>query len=197
MEKLAAVPYAPGKSYDFYEDMCVINDEEISYNDIDGFGYLLTHRQNSIYFVPIANSTNFTFNIALGNRNFNFGRSASGLMFFKGQNQKTVDLVFLEVYKCFFHFIAPLVFEKCIHQLRSKHSLKIGNLTISTTGLSKKGMFKEKSIRLSEYSHTTIAGGRIVIHTKDGKQFYSTSLSVINAPLIGDIIDKMLGIERN
>jgi len=191
-KKLAEVPYDTGKSYDFYEDKLLVDYREISYGSIVGYGYLLTHKSNSVNFIPVSNSTTFTIYFDLGGEKFQFGRYANGAMAFKTSKQKTVDLIFSEVYKCLEILIAPLVFEKCLNTLRGAGELKIGGLTISGTELSKKGLFGGvKTLPLSEYETTTIAQGAVKVYGRNKKLFFSCPLSVINAPLTGAILETL------
>ncbi|MCX6727850.1 MAG: hypothetical protein NTX11_03505 [Candidatus Saccharibacteria bacterium] len=88
MKKIATVPYAPGKSYDFYSDHCVINGEEIEYDQIEGYGYLLTHKSNSVYFIPVANSTSFSFDFDLGGNIFHSVGTRAMHYFSKGNNKR-------------------------------------------------------------------------------------------------------------
>lgn len=196
MEKIATVPYAQGQAYDFYEKGCVIDGEKIRYDDIKGFGLLLTHKSNSVNLVPISNSTSFSVEFDLGDRIFHFGRSSSNAMLFKSKKQKTIDLVYSEVVKCIEALIAPRVLEKCLHEFKTNGQLKIGDLTITTTKLIKKGMFGSKELPIEEYTDTRVNQGRVSVLNKKGKAFYTVSLSGINAPLIQPIMDILLGIER-
>lgn len=189
MKKLAVVPYDIDKSYDFYDDRLIVDGRTIEYDEIQGYGYLLTHKSNSVNLIPVSNSTTFTVYLDLGNEIFQFGRYANGAMSFKTNKQKTIDLIFSEVYKCLEILIAPQVFSKCKDVLRSNGELKIGSLTITRHEIIKKSTFGTKSLPLSEYLQTTVGQGMVKVYGQNNKMFFSCALSVINAPLIGPMLN--------
>ena len=189
MKKLAVVPYDVDKSYDFYDDRLIVDGRTIAYDEIQGYGYLLTHKSNSVNFIPISNSTNFTIYLDLGGETFQFGRYANSAMAIKTKKQKTIDLIFSEVYKCVEILIAPLVFAKCKEVLRNNGELKIGTFTITRHELIKKSLFGSKTLPLSEYGQTTVGQGMVKVFAKNNKLFFSCALSVMNAPIIGPMLD--------
>lgn len=197
MERIATVPYAPGQAYDFYEDRLVVNGSEILFEDIDGYSYSLTHSSQSVYLVPVANSASFSINIDVGNKKpFSFGRRASAPMLFKTEKHRTVDIIFAEVVKCLDVLVAPFVLRKLGRELDETSAIHIGNLTISTDGLQTKGFRKVKRLPSGSIGSCKMAQGFVRVSDKNGKQFFSCSMNVINAPLLPDILDALFGIKQ-
>lgn len=93
--------------------------------------------------------------------------------------------------------IAPKVLEKCLRKLKTTGELKIGDLTISTSKLSKKGFTGTKVLPIEEYGDTKIAAGRTTVYTNKNKVFYSTTLTTINSPLIQPVMDLIFGVDRD
>ena len=63
---VASIPYADGKSIDYYEDRIVFNDKEIFYEDITGYGYLLSTYRHSVNYIPTYNSKTVTLSLSTG-----------------------------------------------------------------------------------------------------------------------------------
>jgi len=190
MGLLASVPYAVGKSYDFYDDRLEVEDSIMYYNDILGYAYLLTRVSNSVNFVPTHTTTKFTVYLDYGaSKPFSFGRSSSAPLASKSSKQKTVELVYSEVVKLLGYFIAPLVYEKCIQVLNDDGYIMIGKLEISYDGLFKKTLMSKKSLPKDEYLGSDVLQGKVRVFSNDQKVFYSCSLSEMNAPLISPILN--------
>jgi hypothetical protein len=195
--KIASVPYAPGLSYDFYDDKLVIGSDEIAYSDIDGYGFLLTHRTQSVYFVPVANSTKFTILLDLGDKGiYKFGSNSAGVSAFRTDKQKTMDTVYSETVKCTDALIAPIVIEKMFNTLKEGGEVTVGRLTIRPNQLIKKTTFSTKELPLSKYSAYKFAQGRVNLYQNDKKgAFHSDLLSTINAPLLPTFLGYLLKMQ--
>lgn len=197
MPKIASVPYAPGLSYDFYDNKLVIGSDEIAYRDIEGYGFLLTHKKQSVNFIPIANSTRFTFLLDLGDDGiYKFGSNSSGISAFRTNKQRTMDTVYSETVKCMNALITPMVLEKMFNTLDEDGEVRVGKLIIRPDELVKKTTFSSKDLPLSKYSAYKFAQGKVNLYQKDKKvPFYSDFLSTINAPLLPDFLAHLLKMQ--
>lgn len=195
MKKVAVVPYAPGKAYEFYDDRLIVENKVIHYSEIRGYSYILAHKKTSIDLIPAGNSTNFTVYFDIGQKKpFNFGRSASGLMYFKTDKQRTLDVIFSELVRCIEALIAPDVFRKLVIPVVTENKpLTIGKLTITKAGLTKKTTFGQKNIIASDIGWAGIQQGYAIIKDGRNKAFFSCHLSTMNAPLIPDILNALYG----
>lgn len=193
MKLLAQVPYDTEKSYDFYEDRLVVDGSEFKYEDIDGYGYLLMTKSTSINLIPVGNSTSYSFHIFEGDQEYRYDKSAGNVMLFKNKKQKTINVIFTELVTCVQTFIAPGVFAKNLNLFKEQGWLTLAGLTLSEDTLIKKTMFGQKELHLSEYGQTVIAAGRVKVYNANNKLFYDGSLSEYNAPLMGAILDTLVG----
>jgi len=198
MKKVAIVPYAPGRAYEFYDDRVIIDDTIIHYSEIKGYSYLLSHKKTSIDFIPAGNSTSFTVYFDVGQKKpFHFGRSHSSVMYFKTDEQRTLDVIFTELVRCIEALIAPDVFKKLVLPIVAENMpLTIGSLTINQAGLTKKTTFGQKSIYASEIGWAGVHQGFAIVKDSRNKNFFSCSLSTMNAPLIPDILNALYSAEQ-
>lgn len=187
-QPLATVPYAPGKSFDFYNDVVTFLKYEIAYDDIDGYSFGLLDKSYSVSYIPVGNSRSININFLVGRRAVSFTKSASSPMLFKGDRHDTIQLIFSELVKCIETFVAPYVFEKLCLQLDEGASIKIGGLTLTNDSIIKKVPFGKKE--MEEYGYTSIEQGYVKIHYPNGEVYDSISLSVMNAPMVPYILDK-------
>jgi len=198
MKRVAAVPYAPGRAYEFYDDRVIIDDAIIYYSEIIGYSYHLTHKKTSVNLIPAANTTSFRVYFDIGERHpFNFGKSSSSVMYFKSDKQRTLDVIFTELVRCIEALIAPEVFKRLILPIVTENkALTIGKLTINQFGLSKKTNFGNKSLYASEIGSSSIRQGYAIVSDYQDKNFYTCHLSTMNAPLLPDIINALYGAEE-
>jgi hypothetical protein len=187
---LAQVPYAPEESFDFYDDRLVINQDTFLYGDIEGYGFLLTNKSQSINFVPISNSTSFELNIFENKQKYTYSKNASNVMLFKNNKQLTVNLIYTELVKCIDAFIAPYVYQRVLKDYEESERIVIGGFTLDGDVMIKKGAFGgQKELNFGYYTGTKIVAGQVKICGPDNKVFYQCSLSQYNAPLAGPILD--------
>lgn len=195
MKIIASVPYADNASYDFYEDRMMDGEVEYLYDEIDGYGFSLTHHSTSIYYVPVSKSADFIFIFEVAGQVYHLKGRSGGVMSFKNEKVQTNDLIFSELYKCVQTLIAPVIVKKCIDTFANTGRLSIDTLTITNEGIEKKQFFKSKILPFDQYHRTEISQGRVYIYSTKGKLFYNASTEDINAPLLGYILDILLGRE--
>ncbi len=190
-ELVASIPYAEGKSIDYYDDRIVFNHKEIFYDDITGYGYLLSTYRHSIDLIPTHNSKTVSLSISTGNdkKPIVFSKTHTMPMGFHSQNQDDLDIIFSEIVK----ITDALLFRNILNDLYSRvkrgESLNISGLVIEEDSIRKRGMFKEKE--LEEYGQTYIRAGYVIVADGHGKQFFAMSLGAINAPLLGSLLDAL------
>lgn len=191
MTLLAQIPYGINKSYDFYSDRLISDDKEILYRDMAGYGYSLTNSSFSLNFLPIVNSTGYSFRIYTDHNSFNFSKTGSNLMNFKNKKQKAMNIIFGEIVKCTDAILLPQILEGSLNNYRLGNPINLGTLTCVNGMLIKKTTFGQKELNLSDYGQTVLAAGRVKIMNKRGEPFYICSLDEFNAPLIGNILDNL------
>lgn len=190
-EILASVPYADGKSIDYYKNRMVFDNKEIFYADITGYGYAISTYHHSINLIPTYNTKSVSLSISTGNdrKPIVFGRTFTMPMRFQSQKQADLDVIFSEIVKITDAFLAQRVIDDLFRKIRNGETLDIGGLIIEEDSIRRKGTFKEKE--LEEYGQTYIRAGYVVVEDGGGRQFFSTSLGTINAPLIGYLLDAL------
>ena len=190
-ELVASVPYAEGKSIDYYEDRIVFNNKEIFYEDITGYGYLLSTYRHSINLIPTYNSKTVTLSISTGDdkRATVFSREFAMPMRFHSQKQADLDVIFSEIVKITDAILAQRVVNELYRKVRNGETLDIGGLIIEEDSIRRKGTFKEKE--LDEYGQTLIHAGHVFVMDGQNKQFFSMSLGAVNAPLLGSLLDAL------
>ena len=188
---VASIPYADGKSIDYYEDRIVFNSKEIFYEDITGYGYLLSTYRHSINLIPTYNSKTVTLSISTGDdrRAAVFSREFAMPMRFHSQKQADLDIIFSEIVKITDTVLAQRVINDLYRSVRGGETLDIGGLIIEEDSVRRKGTFKEKE--LEQYGRSYISAGQVFVEDGEGKQFFSTSLGRINAPLLGSLLDAL------
>ena len=110
-------------------------------------------------------------------------------MRFHSQNQADLDVIFSEIVKITDAILAQPTVNRLYRSVTSGESLNVGGLIIEEDSLRVKGMFKEKE--MEEYGRTYIHAGYVTVEDARGKQFFSTSLGTINAPLLGSLLDAL------
>ena len=190
-ELIASVPYAEGKSIDYYEDRIVFNNKEIFYEDITGYGYLLSTLHNSINLIPTANSKTVELTISTGNddKPILFKKKVEMPFWFHSKKQADLDIIFSEIVKITDAVLAQHVVNELYRKVRNGETLDIGGLIIEEDSIRRKGTFKEKE--LDEYGRTLIHAGHVFVMDGQDKQFFSMSLGAINAPLLGSLLDAL------
>ena len=190
LKLLAQVPFAPEESFDFYEDRLVVNQDEYLYENIEGYGFLLTNKSQSVNFIPIANSTVYELNIFEKGQRYTYSKNAGNAMLFKNNKQRTVAVIYVELVKCIDTFIAPHVYQKVIKDYEENEHIVIGGLTLDGDAIIKKGAFgRQKELSLGYYTGTRIEAGQVKICGPGNKIFYQCALSQYNAPLAGPILN--------
>lgn len=190
-EIIASIPYADGKSIDYYADRIIFNNKEIFYDDITGYGYLLSTYRHSINLIPTYNSKTVSLSLSTGNdgKPTVFSRKIEMPMWFHSQKQADLDIIFSEIVKITDAVLAQRVINDLYRRVKNGETLDIGGLIIEEDSIRRKGTFKEKE--LEEYGRTYIGAGQVVVEDGRGKQFFSTSLGRINAPLLGSLLDAL------
>lgn len=188
---VASIPYAEGKSIDYYDDHIILKNKAIYYEDITGYGYLLSTYHKSINFIPIANSKTVNLSISTGNdrKAVVFSRKIEMPMYFHSKKQADLDVIFSEIVKITDAVLAQRVLNDLYRKVRNGETLDIGGLIIEEDSIRRKGTFKEKE--LEEYGRTLIHAGQVFVMDGQDKQFFSTSLGRINAPLLGSLLDAL------
>jgi len=186
---IASVPYAEGKSIDYYDDRIVFNHTEIFYDDITGYGYLLSTYRSSINMIPISNSKTVSLSISTGDdrKAVVFSRKYEMPMWFHSKKQADLDIIFSEIVKITDAVLAQRVINDLYCRVRKGESLNIGGLIIEENSVRKRGTFKEKE--LEQYGRSYISAGQVFVEDGEGKHFFSVSLGSINAPLLGSLLD--------
>ncbi len=190
-ELIASVPYAEGKSIDYYEDRIVFNNKEIFYEDITGYGYLLSTYRHSINYIPTYNSKTITLQISTGDdrKAAVFSRKVAMPSGFHSKKQADLDIIFAEIVKITDAVLAKQILQDLYRRVRHGETLNIGGLTIEENSVRRKGTFKEKE--LEEYGQTLIHAGHVFVMDGQNKQFFSMSLGAVNAPLLGSLLDAL------
>lgn len=190
-ELLASIPFAKGKAIEYYTDRVIFNRSEIFYDDITGYSYSLTSFSQSIYFIPAYNSKTVTLSFSLGNdaKPKTISIKADMISGFRTQRQADLELIFAEIIRVTDAILAQSVLNKLYSRVHDGESLNIGGLIIEKDSIKRKGMFKEKE--LEQYGRTSMQAGQVVVEDNEGKQFFSTTLGNINAPLLGSLLDAL------
>lgn len=191
-QKIASVPYARKKSFDFYTDKMVFDSKEVFYKNLAGYGHILTHSSQSIeHIIPVSNKTFFLFNFLAGDKKpIKFKKSASSPFAIYSKKQETVHKIFIELAKCIDAIVAPYMLSVLWDRLQRGEEITIGRLTISNQQVKKKKFFGGEKV-LEQYQQTIVGKGFVNVITKDGKSFYFLKLSAINAPLLKPILDRL------
>ena len=198
MAKIASVNISENESYDFYDDKLVIGEDEIPYQYIEGYGFLLTHRKQGVDFVPVANSTSFTIFLDLGeNGVYKFGDRSFGVSAFRTNKQRAIDQVYSDTVKCIDSILTPMVLKKMLTTLKEDGEVAVGKLTIQPDTLFNVTSFRTKQLPLQRYTSYKFAQGKVSLY-ESGKSlpFFSTYLSTINAPLLPAFLGYLLNINK-
>jgi len=192
-ELIASIPYAGGRSIDYYEDRIIFENKEIFYDDITGYGYLLSTYRHSIYYIPVYNSKTVTLSISTGDdrKAAVFSMRVAMLSGFHSKKQADLDIIFSEIVKITDAVLAKQVLNNLYHRVRDGESLDIGGLIVEEDSVRRRGIFQEKE--LEQYGRTYISAGKVNVEDGEGKWFFSTSLGSINAPLLGSLLDILFG----
>lgn len=188
-ELIASIPYENGRSIEYYSDRVVFNRNEILYEDITGYGYSLTSYTQSVYLIPTHNSKTVTLSISVGNDNnpVKFSKTVTMPMSFHSKEQEDLSIIFSEIIKITDAILSQSVFNKLHHKILAGEPVNICGLTVEEDSIRRKGMFKEKE--LEQYGRTYTKAGQVIVEDGNGKQFFSTPLGNINAPILGYLLD--------
>ena len=190
MEPVVIIPYEKNKTIDFYEDRFCFAKYEILYESVNGYSYSITHTTGLVYFIPLANSTRIAFTIDDGSKKLkSFNKEIAAGLTYKGKGQARVETIFSELAYCLDKYIAPIVFRKLLEEIVEYGYVEIGGLKICKDHLAIKGFFKEKYLSYSEYGSSITAQGTVTVYSKDNKYFFSCLIGVMNAPILGTLID--------
>jgi len=194
MTKIASVAISEDESYDFYNDRLVVGVDEIPYECIEGYGFLLTHRKQGVDFVPVANSTKFTILLDLGKDGvYKFGDQSFGVSAFRTSKQRAIDQIYTDTVKCIDTILTPMILKKMFNTLREEGEVAVGKLTIHPDKLINVTTFRTKRLPLSSYTSYKFAQGKVHLY-ESGRSlpFFSTYLSTINAPLLPAFLGYLL-----
>jgi len=198
MAKIASVTISEDESYDFYNDKLVVGTDEIPYESIEGYGFLLTHRKHGVDFVPVINTTSFTILLDLGEDGiYRFGDHSFGVSAFRTNKQRTIDQIYADTVKCIDSILTPMILKKMFKVLREEGEVAVGKLTIQPDTLINVTMFRTKQLPLSRYTSYKFAQGKVHLY-ENGRSlpFFSTYLSTINAPLLPAFLGYLLKFSK-
>ena len=165
MTRVASIVVSEDESYDFYDNKLIVGEDEIPYEYIQGFGFLLTHRKQGVDFVPIANSTSFTILLDLGkNGIYKFGHRSLGVSAFRTNKQRSLDRVYSDTIKCIDELLSPLILKKMLNTLSENGEVSVGKLTIKPDYLFNVTSFRTKQIPLHKYTSYKFAQGKVRLY---------------------------------